>query len=136
MIFFDQAFQTYIASIETIWLRTLQLTPAWGSLSPWQLSESKRMVNEKSAAWRESQFQIALAPWTFAMRVNTDLWQAAFAAVAAPLSGRAATTLPLNLPQIFGRASEATMIKALHPYRTRTTQNAKRLKQRATSIKR
>ena len=80
--------------------------------------------------------QFALAPWTFAMCVNTDLWQTAFAAVAAPLSGRAARTLPRSLPQIFGRASEATLIKALHPYRTRTTQNAKRLKQRAMSFKR
>ena len=55
--------------------------------------------------------------------------------VTAPLSGRAAHALP-NLPQIFGKASEATMSKALSPYHTRTTQNAKRLKQRAIGIKR
>ena len=47
MSFFDQAVQTYIASFETICLRIFQLTPVWGSLSPWQLSESKRMVSEK-----------------------------------------------------------------------------------------
>jgi hypothetical protein len=131
MILFDQAMQTYIASIETIWLRTVQLTPVWGALSPWQLHESKRMINEKSAAWRESHRQIALAPWTFAMRINSELWRAALASMTAPLSGRVANALPLSLPQILDKASEATMIKALSPYRKRTTQNAKRLKQRA-----
>ena len=136
MSFFDQAIQTYVASIETIWLRTCQLTPVWGALSPWQLSESKRMVNEKSAAWRDSQLQIALAPWSLAMRVNTELWRAAFASATATLSGRGANAVPVNLPQIFGKASEATMSKAFRPYHMRTTQNAKRLKQRATGIKR
>ncbi len=136
MILLDQAVQTYIASIETIWLRTLQLTPVWGSLSPWQLNESKRMVYEKNAAWRESQRQIALAPWTFALRVNTELWRAAFASITAPLADRNSKTEPIDLPRILGKASEATMIKALSPYRTRTMQNAKRLKQRSIGIKR
>ena len=136
MSLFDQAVQTYVASIETIYLRTLQLTPVWGSLSPWQLSESKRMVSEKRAAWGESQLQIALAPWSFAMRVNTELWRAALAPATSPLFGRALSALPLSLPQILGKASEATMVKALKPYRTRTTKNAKRLKQRAIGLKR
>ena len=136
MSLFDQAVQTYIASFETICLRTLQLTPVCGSLSPWQLSESKRMVSEKKVAWRESQLHISLAPWSFAMRVNTELWRVAFASVTFPPFGRAPIALPLNLPQILGKASEATVIKALNPYSTRTTQNAKRLKQRAIGIKR
>jgi hypothetical protein len=134
--FFDQAIQTYIASIETILLRTGHLTPVWGSLSSWQISESQRMFSEKGAAWRESQLQIAVAPWTFAMRVNTELWRAAFSSITAPLFGRTLTALPINLPQIFGKASDATMSKALTPYHKRTTQNAKRLKQRAIGIKR
>ena len=133
---FHQAVQTYVASIETIYLRTLQLTPVWGSLSPWQLSESKRMVSEKGAAWRESQLQIALAPWSFAMRVNTELWRAALASATISPFGRALTARPLSLPQILGKATEATMSKALTPYRTRTAKNAKRLKQRAIGIKR
>ena len=136
MSFLDQAVQTYVASFETICLRTLQLTPVWGSLSPWQLSESKRMVSEKKAAWRESQLEIALAPWSIAMRINNELWQAAFASATLPLFGRIPNALPVNLPRILGKASEATVIKALTPYSTRTTQNAKRLKQRAIGIKR
>ena len=136
MSFFDQAVQTYIASFETICLRIFQLTPVWGSLSPWQLSESKRMVSEKKDAWRESQLEIALAPWSIAMRVNTELWQAAFASATFPLFGRSPNALPLNFSRILGKASEATVIKALTPYSTRTTQNAKRLKQRAIGIRR
>ncbi len=136
MSLFDQAMQTYIASLETICLRTLQLVPVWGSLSPWQLSESKRMVREKKAAWRESQFHISLAPWSFAMRVNAELWRVAFASATFPLFGRDPNALPLNLQRILGKASEATVIKALSPYSTRATQNAKRLKQRAVAIRR
>ncbi len=136
MSLFNHAAQTYIASIETILLRTGHLTPVWGSLSAWQLSESKRMFSEKGAAWRESQLQIALAPWSFAVRVNNELWRAAFASVTATLSGRVSNAVPVSLPKILGKVSEATMIKALSPYRTRTTQNAKRLKQRAVGIKR
>lgn len=133
---FQQALQTYIASFETIWLRSLHLTPIGNSLSPWQRSESKRMVREKGAAWKESQMQIALAPWTFAMRLNTELWRAALAAGARPLSGSGLMALPLHIPQMVGRASQATIGKALDPYWTRTTSNAKRLKQRAIGIKR
>lgn len=136
MSLFDQAVQTYVASIETIYLRTLQLTPVWGSLSPWQVNESKRMVSEKRAAWRESQLQIALAPWSFAIHVNTQLWQAALLTATSPMLGRGSASLPVNLPRILGKASEATIVKALDPYRTRTTKNAKRLKQRAIGIKR
>lgn len=132
MSLFDQAVQTYVASMETIYLRSLHLTPMWGSLSSWQLAESKRMVHEKGAAWSESQLQIALAPWSFAMRVNAELWRAAFAQ--SPLLGRTLTTLPLRLPQILGKASEATMVKALGPYRTRTTKNSKRLKRRVVGL--
>ena len=125
-----------MSSIETIYLRTLQLTPVWGSLSPWQRSESKRMVSEKRAAWRESQLQIALAPWSFALHVNTQLWRAALASAASPLLSRTLTASSLNLPQVLRQASEATLAKTLQPYRTRTTKNAKRLKQRAIGIKR
>lgn len=133
---YQQAFQTYVASLETIWLRTLQLTPIGNSLSPWQRIESKRMVSEKKAAWTESQMQIALAPWTFAMRLNAELWRSAVAAGASPMFGGGLMALPLRLPQMVGKASEATIGKALDPYRTRTTSNAKRLKQRVTGIKR
>ena len=132
---FQQAFQTYVASLETIWLRTLQLTPIGNSLSPWQRIESKRMVSEKKAAWTESQMQIALAPWTFAMRL-TELWRSAVAAGASPMFGGGLMTLPLRLPRMVGKASQETIGKALDPYRTRTTSNAKRLKQRVTGIKR
>ena len=133
---FQQALQTYIASFETIWLRSLQLTPVGNVLSPWQRSESKRMVNEKGAAWKESQMQVALAPWTFAMSLNMQLWRAALAAGTRPLSGNGLMALPLGLPQMVSKASQTTMGKALAPYRTRTTSNAKRLKQRALGIKR
>ena len=134
--FFQQALQTYIASCETIWLRSVQLTPVGNFLSPWQRTESKLMVNEKSAAWKESQMQVTLAPWTFAMNLNMQLWQAAFAAGTRPLSGNGLMALPLGLPQMVSKASATTMGKALGPYRTRTTSNAKRLKQRAIGIKR
>jgi hypothetical protein len=136
MNLFDQLAQTYIASIETIYLRSWHLAPIWGSFSPWQLRESKRMVSEKGAAWREGQLQIALAPWSFALSVNSEIWRAALAAATATLSGRVSDAFPPSLPKIFGKASEATMSKALNPYRTRTTKNAARLKQRAAGIKR
>ena len=128
MNLFYQMIQTYVASLETIYLRSLHLTPVWGSLSPWQFAESNRMVSEKRAAWRESQLEIALAPWSFAMRVNAELWRAAFAP--SPLLGRTLTTLP----KILGKATEATMVKALGPYRTRTTGNSKRLKRRVVGL--
>jgi hypothetical protein len=133
---FNQALQTYVASIETIYLRTLHLMPVWGSLTPWQVNESKRMVSEKKEAWRESQLQIALAPWSFALHVNTQLWRAALASAASPLLSRTLTASSLNLPQVLRQASEATLAKTLKPYRTRTTKNAKRLKQRAIGMKR
>ena len=129
--FFQQAFQTYVASLETIWWRSLQLTPIGNSLSAWQRDESKRMVSEKGEAWRESQTQIELAPWTFAVRLNNEIWQATFAAALSPRFGSELLALPLRAPQMLGRASEATMVKTLAPYRTRTTSNAKRLKKRA-----
>ncbi len=132
----QQLLQTYVASLETIWLRSLYLTPVWGSLSPWQRIESTRMVSEKRAAWKESQLEIALAPWTFGMRVTAELWRAAFAAGMSPILGRSPMPLPLQIPQMLGRASQATMVKVLHPYRSRTTQNAKRLKRRAVGLKR
>ncbi len=132
MSLFYQAFQTYVASMETIYLRSLHLTPVWGSLSSWQLAESKRMVHEKGAAWSESQLQIALAPWSFAMRLNAEFWRAAFAQ--RPLLGRKLTALPLRLPQILGKATEATMMNALGPYHTRTARNSRRLKRRVVGF--
>jgi hypothetical protein len=127
-----RALQTYIASLETIWLRGVHLMPVWGVTSPWQRQESKDLLREKGDAWIESQLHIALAPWTFAMRVQAELWRAA---TTTPLR-HPLTVLPSRLPQILGRASEAVVSKALDPYRTRTMKNAKRLKQRSLSGKR
>ena len=136
MTLFNQVLQTYVASIETIYFRTLHLMPVWGSLTPWQVNESKRMVSEKKDAWGESQLQIALAPWSFAMHVNMQLWRAALEAGTSPLLGITLTPSQLNLPQVLRRASEATLAKTLKPYRIRTTKNAKRLKQRVIGMKR
>jgi hypothetical protein len=129
---FARALQTYVAGLETIWLRSVHLIPVWGMTSPWQRQESRGLLREKGEAWLESQLQIALAPYTFAMRVQAELWRAA---TTLPLR-HPLTVLPSRLPQILGRASEGVVIKALDPYRTRTMKNAKRLKQRSLSNKR
>jgi hypothetical protein len=106
--FFDQAIQTYISSIETIWLRALHATPAWGSLSGWQSSESKRIDNEKIAAWRESQLQIVIVPCSFLMRVKRELWDAALASATANFLGLG-TKVGVNLPQFLGKEADAAM---------------------------
>ena len=66
------------------------------------------MVNEKIAAWRESQLQIVIVPWSFLMRVKRELWDAALASATANLLGLG-TKMGVNLPQFLGKETDATM---------------------------
>jgi hypothetical protein len=128
--FFEGAVETYVASVETIWLRSIHLLPILGALSPWQRTESKRLISEKRQAWMESQLHVASAPWAFAIRLQAELWRAAFTPTGISPLRHPLVLLSSELPQILARAGEAAAKKALDPYRTRSMSNSRRLKKR------